>query len=416
MKKINYTSILCAILFSFGLSSVIMAQYTSIPDANFEQKLIDLGYDTEGTLDGQILTSDGTNSVWSLELANSSITDLTGLNIFTNIATLNVQGNNLTTLDVTSNTLLKWFNCYDNSSLTSLNTTGLALLETINCRGCIIGGTIDVTSSPNLTHLYCYNNQIASLDLSQNSNLVLLHAWTNQLGTGGNNNALNMKNGNNSNMPTADFNISFNWHTLCVDVDNVAYSNTNWTNYQSAHTTYSVDCSILPVEIGEFNVKSHLKSNLLGWKTYSEINNKGFEIEKSVNGYDWTNIGYVEGNGNSVTNESYTFMDNKPFIGDNYYRLKQLDMDGRYEYSDVINAKIEREQQVNLYPNPTSGKVQLSSDQKILNVTITDIVGKRMDVTNIENHQIDLSNLSPGIYNIRIDTEFQSIIKRIIKE
>ncbi len=414
MKK-KWNKIVLVGFFILGVFS-ISAQYTAIPDANFEQKLIDLGIDTEGTLDGQILTSDGTNNVWGLDLANSNISDLSGIEIFTNIATLNVQGNSLTSLNITSNTALKWLNCYDNM-LTTLNTTGLTLLETINCKGNSISPTIDVSSSPNLTHLYCYSNQLKYLDLSNNTSLELLQAQTNNLGYD-DVNALNMKNGNNSNVPTANFDIRWNWNTLCIDVDDVSYSNTNWTQYEAAHMSYSLDCAnTTPVELLGFIIDKNQKGIILHWETASEINNLGFEVHKSLDGINWVNIGFVKAAINPIKKNEYKFIDENPPKSICYYRLKQIDLDGSFEFTNTLSFDNSQDNKLQIFPNPTSNKLFVKGIEfEDCNVIIYNIAGQVVANLFIQNNEIDISTLEYGLYYVEIQTNTQIEIFRIIKE
>lgn len=101
----------------FMSPNTAFGQYTAIPDANFEQKLIDLGVDSEGTLDGQILTTDATAQNGTLNVSSSSIADLTGIEAFINLTQLNCSVNQLTSLDVRNgkNTNFVYFEGLDNS-------------------------------------------------------------------------------------------------------------------------------------------------------------------------------------------------------------------------------------------------------------------------------------------------------------
>ena len=413
MKKYLKIAMVSSFLF-WGLNTIVAAQKTYIPDDNFEQKLIDLGIDSDGMVNDSMLTSDAL-WIWGLDVSNSSISDLTGIEIFPNIASLDVQGNSLTTLDVTSNISLKWLNCYDNN-LTSLNTSGLTLLETINCRGNAISPTIDVSSSLNLTHLYCYSNQLKSLDLSNNTNLVLLHAQTNNLGFD-DVNALNMKNGNNANVPTANFDIRWNWNTLCIDVDDVAYSNTNWTNYQSAHMTYSLDCaSAAPITLVHFDGKVIEDFVLLEWETMSEINNKGFEINRSKDGNNWEFIGFVNGSNHSNRNIQYQFSDTNPYKGKTYYRLKQIDYDGQYTFFNTIMIEKSENRISQIFPNPSTGIFNFVGIDKNTPFIIQDKNGKVLKNEMYEGQPIDISMFPSGVYFLTLDLTNEQKSYKLLKK
>jgi hypothetical protein len=182
MKTLFIFLLICA------LSSFSFAQTTAIPDANFEQALIDLGYDT-GVPNGTIPTAN-INTIGYLQIAGNSITDLTGIEDFTALDWLYCNHNQLTSLDLSQNLLL-------------------------------------------LT-LICHNNQLSSIDISQNSLLNAIGCENNQL------NCLNVKNGNNSNFQF--INLVNNPNLTCIEVDNVNYSINNWTSVDQG-ATFSANCN-----------------------------------------------------------------------------------------------------------------------------------------------------------------------------
>ena len=92
----------------------------------------------------------------------------------------------------------------------------------------------------------------------------------------------------------------------------------------------------LPVELISFWGREIEGSNHIHWTTMSESNNDYFSIERSRDGYSWSKIGDVDGAGNSSIQNTYQFIDEKPYIYSSYYRLKQVDFDGKYKYSDII--------------------------------------------------------------------------------
>jgi hypothetical protein len=129
------------------------AENTSIPDANFEQKLIDLGHDD--VLDGTVLTAT-VEIITDLNVVNSGISDLTGIEAFTALTLLYVSGNQLTSLDVSANTALT-FLYVQNNQLTSF----------------------DVSTNTALTNLYVHFNQLTSFDVSANTALNYLYVNAN---------------------------------------------------------------------------------------------------------------------------------------------------------------------------------------------------------------------------------------------
>ena len=117
----------------------------------------------------------------------------------------------------------------------------------------------------------------------------------------------------------------------------------------------------LPVELMAFTGKKIDSGNLLEWITASENNNVGFRIQKSADGQYWENIGWVQGNGTTSEINGYEFLDRVPFYGDNLYRLKQLDIDGTFTYSNVINLVHESEGiEIKVLPNPSPGEINVT--------------------------------------------------------
>lgn len=185
-------------------SNYVNAQYTAILDANFEQELIDDGIDSEGVLDGQILTSDAAVTetlilTGTFKPNSSKIFDLTGIEAFTALRVLRCEGNLLTIINLSQNSLLEELQCQinnlsnldltnneqltllycNNNSLTSLNTSNNTSLLKIRCQSNSITA-LDVTNLSGLTELRCQNNDLQpSIDLSQNSLLTTFTSTSN---------------------------------------------------------------------------------------------------------------------------------------------------------------------------------------------------------------------------------------------
>ena len=150
--------------------------FTYVPDDNFEQALIDLGYDD--VLDDYVYT-ENISGLENLTMQYKSITDLTGIEAFTSLKNLNISDNNLQNLDLTSNTLLELINCNVNS-LTSLNITGLSSLKNINSFGNQLT-QIDLSTNTALEELYLRDNLLTNLDLTPNTELNTLALNGNQI-------------------------------------------------------------------------------------------------------------------------------------------------------------------------------------------------------------------------------------------
>jgi len=144
-------------------------QYTSIPDQNFEQALIDLGYDD--VIDGKVLTAN-INSVDSLSLEWKNISDLIGIEDFTALTGLGCSNNQLTSLDVSGCTALLHLNCEGNQ-LTSLDVSQNTALTSLDCHLNQLTN-LDVSGCTALSELYCRDNPLTNLDVSKNTALSKL--------------------------------------------------------------------------------------------------------------------------------------------------------------------------------------------------------------------------------------------------
>ena len=189
------------------LSQALSAQTTLIPDANFEQALIDRGYDT-GTPDGSVPTAN-ISSIDTLNIWSKGISDLTGIEDFVALTRLLCAANQLTSLDIGNNTGLTSLYCGANQ-LTSLDISNNTGLTSLYCDNNQLT-SLDLSQNTALTSLDCRSNQLTSLDVSNNTALTFLICSYNQLV------CLNVKNGNNTNMTW--FVATDNPNLTCIEVD-----------------------------------------------------------------------------------------------------------------------------------------------------------------------------------------------------
>lgn len=196
-----------------------------------------------------------------------------------------------------------------------------------------------------------------------------------------------------------------------------------YTYTSPAGCTYStqievdiVDCDpiILPIKLLDFNGVASSEGINLHWITASETNNDFFTIEKSADNQRWETLGTVKGSGNVAVKKSYEITDNQPFAGNNYYRLKQTDFDGKSETFKpiVINYTNSNVEFGNVYPNPTVDNINLSIKSEVskkFTIVIINVLGKEIvkDViqTN-ENETINyitsIKEFSKGVYMMNI--------------
>ncbi len=138
---------------------------------------------------------------------------------------------------------------------------------------------------------------------------------------------------------------------------------------------------ILPVELLSFQAFAQEKSALLTWETVWERGNDYFEVQKSIDGKNFFAIGKVEGKGTSQSKNTYQFTDNEPFKGLNYYRLKQVDLDEKVNYSKIISLYFDGEEELlNIFPNPSNDldvSILLSAKAgNLLHIKVIDAMGR----------------------------------------
>jgi len=184
----------------------------------------------------------------------------------------------------------------------------------------------------------------------------------------------------------------------------------------------------LPVELTSFTAESSEHHTTLTWKTATETNNQKFEIEESMEGRTFYKVGEVEGRGTTYTPQQYDFQVNNQRAGTLYYRLKQIDFDGRFEYSHIISVTSKGGQgsMGTFYPNPTKpGLVYLdynAPDSQVIELTIFDRAGKLIlrefhQVSTGDNQlSIDCSDLNLGVYVAKIGDEHHAIHRKLVIE
>ncbi len=368
--------------------NVIGGPYTQIPNAAFEQRLIDLGYDPCGIVDGQVPTNN-IATVTSLFVQNNNITDLTGIQDFQLLQTLNIASANLTTngIDLSNNTRLKslYINAgltnidlSQNDSLTNLNLGGTLssipnnintldlssnqLLETVDCSASGINALI-LPSSNTLYQLDCKVNNLTSLNLSNVPNLLTLQASNNSL----------------IDLGTTTHN---NLQTMYLQLN--SFSGLNVSGFSQLK---SLDCSSNQLEC--LNLKNGNNNQFTFIKTNNNFTLTCIEVDDSL--YSTNNPVW---NANKDTWSSYS-----------------EDCIGVCITADITDVNIEN---IKVYPNPTNNIVTIQSESDIKEITLLDLTGKTLG--KYHTNSVDLSEFKVGTYIIRIrysnDIE---VVKQIIK-
>ncbi len=191
---------------------------------------------------------------------------------------------------------------------------------------------------------------------------------------------------------------------------------TNYTPREFNGTVY-YDTGTLPIELLSFIGENKNTYNQLIWETASEINNDYFVIERSTNGVDFIEIAKVEGNGNSSVNINYEFIDSEIESNLYYYRLRQVDFNGEYEYHKTIAINSKKDYEITVYPNPTSGKFFVETDNVSIDsrIELYNVFGELiLSEKLLKKTMINLPN-SNGTYLLKIKTNNIVHIKKIIK-
>ena len=174
----------------------------------------------------------------------------------------------------------------------------------------------------------------------------------------------------------------------------------------------------LPIELLSFDVTNAKDKVVLNWTTATETNNDFFQVERSLDGLHWNVLDTLDGAGDSKELVSYEYADLLPYHGRNYYRLKQVDFDGKFEYSSVKSMVFDYGS--TLFPNPTTGIVNVISKDDNTDLTdahVYNIMGQLLDdkvtttVLSKTQIQVDLTHLPPGIYLIKTRTTSEVVSK-----
>ena len=196
----------------------------------------------------------------------------------------------------------------------------------------------------------------------------------------------------------------------------------SWGSAENARGNFSIAASgpasgaALPISLTTFKGEKRSSVNVLSWTTSTETNNAGFELQRSANGINFTQLAYVQSkadNGNSTQATTYSYVDEKPFSGVGYYRLKQIDKDGKFTLSEVVVIKGNKSTKLELvgvYPNPSTNVLNVSLNApKTDKVTlvVSDLSGRTILSQNVQIvagdnlTTVNVSALASGTYTIK---------------
>lgn len=180
--------------------------------------------------------------------------------------------------------------------------------------------------------------------------------------------------------------------------------------------------STLPAVWGSFSALARNNQVRLKWETLQESNVADYTVEYSVNGRDYLPLGTVAAVGNSSSVQTYNFVHTMPDLAkNNYYRIRQTDLDGKFAFSEIRSAKFSNGQvvAVTATPNPVRDRLQLQVQAENIRVVLTDLAGRTIQSIQTQPgyHEINMSKLAPGLYNLSVFSnnsllETQKIVKQ----
>jgi hypothetical protein len=265
----------------------------------------------------------------------------------------------------------------------------------------LMSGVLDIDANGSTPALYDYLTVVGSVTISTSSKLQLVYGGGWSPVTGNEITVIKSSTPVTGRFAAANLLIPSGW---TVRYDYPATGDVTLTYVQ-----------VLPVELVSFKAVNKGVSNLLTWETASELGNKGFEVQRKNEQGDWTEIGFVKGNGAPSV---YNFTDNDP-LSISYYRLRQVDHNGKSEMSNIVSVTKERKLNVQVYPNPTHGKVtvQLANEAKAA-ITVYNLVGQVVIANEVMSTmgELDLSGLARGTYIVEIKSEGSIARQKIVKQ
>jgi hypothetical protein len=199
------------------------------------------------------------------------------------------------------------------------------------------------------------------------------------------------------------------------------FNSSEWT-ISAATAANITPCSdaVLPIELISFTATPKEKSTQINWTTSSELNNDYMAIERSTDSKNFQEIGMVFGAGTTDERQEYSFVDDTPFQGFNYYRLRQVDYDGTINYSKIVTVEFEQinNDDISIYPNPTTDALTIKFPENWEGETVISVLnglGQVVKVINEPTQTFSVIDLPTGIYNLQVTNGRQSVSKFFVK-
>lgn len=193
-------------------------------------------------------------------------------------------------------------------------------------------------------------------------------------------------------------------------------------------TVVAGDCNtLLPVDLMDLGVETSGTDLVVVWKTASEINNQGFEVQRSTDGKKFKKVGFISGRGTSYEINDYSYTDKDAKSNQMYYyRLKQVDFDGRFDFTRVVSAKVTSKQATevfDIFPNPASNGAELNISLNAEQSVAVKIFDQRGNVMSQQNHQLaagnhmlrlDLLDMATGLYFVQTQVNEETFYKKLV--
>ena len=197
----------------------------------------------------------------------------------------------------------------------------------------------------------------------------------------------------------------------------VANYGSTTSDHYPIFTRYAFDAALLPVHLLSFGAVREGNSVKLNWKSADEINSKEYIVQKSADGLNFTSLGTVMAKGMPA---DYSFTDPNPVAGDNYYRLKPVDQDGRFVYSKVLKINFGKLPAMHISPNPASNYLNISLEN--INTTVTlqlfdgngRLVKQQLLSQGAANKSISLSGMAKGLYTVKLMSQEQVSTQKLM--
>jgi len=416
MKKITFLAVIFCL---FGLVNIANAQIVNIPDANFKAALVgNSSINTNG--DGEIQVSEATTFNGAINVSNKYIADLTGIEAFTALDSLNFFNNSLTSLDISANTALIYLNTTSNQ-LTSLDVSAITDLTYLYCGGNQLTSldvsantalalfvydsnqltTLNVSANTALTYLSGGDNLLTSLDVSANIALTYFRCWGNQL------TSLDVS----SNTALTYLDCAGNQLTSLDVSSNTALTGLECTGNQLISLNVSANTALtylrcegnqltsLDVSANTALTDLYCGSNQLTSLNVKNGNNNNMHFYANSN----PNLSCINVDNATWSTTNWTGIDAGAYFSENCYS----------GISTLINTT-----EIKTYPNPTTGKLAVSlSNANISTIEIFNLIGEKIYAQNVNQEksiEIDISNTSGGIYFLKVSDGVKVYTSKIV--